>query len=116
MNIHLLRLEPLKTVRTYSKVLIPHGVNADGGLAKLSQEIFEGKVGVELDIVLHREVFAQIFEVLKQLPVILTPTSSDDDQPRFRPVLLTQDLSQLEHRLDLKDMILLWPELAEADQ
>ena len=100
---------------TNSEVFIPHCVDADGGLAKLGQEIFEGKVGMELDIVLDREVLAQIFEVLKQFPVILTPTSSDDDKPRLPPVLLAQDLSQLEHRLDLEDVIFLRSELAQTE-
>jgi len=100
---------------TYAEVFIPHCVNADCGPSKLGQELLERKVWKELDIVLHGEVFAQVFEVLEQLPVVLASTASDDDQPRPRPVLLAQDLPQLEHRLDLEDVILLRPELSEAE-
>ena len=101
---YLFRLKPFNITNLFQSV------NAYGGLSELGQEIFEGKVGMELDIVLDREVFAQIFEVLQQFPVILTPTSSNDDQPRLRPVLLTQDLPQLKHRLYLQDVILLRPD------
>jgi len=55
-------------VFTDSKVFVPHAVNTDKGFGHFWLKLVERNVHFKVDIVFHRQVLAQILQILKKDP------------------------------------------------
>ena len=91
-----------------------HCVHPYQCLAELVQQVREGQVDLELNIVFNGEVLGQILEVLDKLPILLIPTATNNNQLHFGPLLLSYDLPKLKHGLNLQRVVLFWSELSNT--
>ena len=61
-------------------MFVPHAVNPDERFSHFKFEISKRNVDLKLDVVLDRQMFAQILQILNALLIILVATTTDQDQ------------------------------------
>lgn len=64
-------------ILTDPKVLIPHGVQANGGLGQVSLQLLKGNVNPEHYIITNSQLFTQTFQVIYTLFISLVTTATD---------------------------------------